>query len=74
MRKLPRATAPVADERTERMKWQCWDCSPDDGCELADLAGGDITTLAHKPHICPFDGSECRFEIVPDEPAPDKQG
>lgn len=33
------------------MKWQCWKCSSDDGCELVDLVGGDPV---HEPDTCPW--------------------
>lgn len=33
------------------MKWQCWKCSSDDGCELEDLVGGDPV---HEPDTCPW--------------------
>jgi hypothetical protein len=49
------------------MKWQCWDCSADDGCELIDLTGGTEEMLARKPTKCPVDGSHVDWVLVKEE-------
>lgn len=48
------------------MKWQCWKCSSDDGCELVDLVGGDPV---HEPNICPWGGGQAEWKRV-EESAP----
>jgi hypothetical protein len=49
------------------MKWRCWQCSPDDGCELVDLTGGTKEMMVNLPKYCPIDGEEARWKEVPDE-------
>lgn len=48
------------------MRWQCWQCSSDDGCELIDLVGEEPL---REPTVCPFSGvKNANFKRVEDAP------
>lgn len=51
------------------MRWQCWGCSSDDGCELGDLVGGDPV---HEPDICPWSGGKAWWKRVDESAAENK--
>ena len=49
------------------MKWQCWKCSSDDGCELIDLV---CDNPVHEPLGCPW-GGEAKWERVAEDVSDD---